>query len=245
MNVLLPFKEAGAKKWLFLAAIPIFMAMGCKRVPYICPAYQSAFYLDENFKETTFSQFNEDSMPRIENVVKKNDVLLIAALSKKKTEKRWQTIPMITIFPQPDSALAKAALESGDQMREGMQEEETAGGEQEETQEGGEKKPKELTSDDFYEEEEEDEDEEEEEQVIDELKDLPEEFPTEGEPKQDETEPEKDPAGEPEPEPADEPEKTEQVEEPAEQPEEPEPAEEPEPTEEPEEKEEEEKEPNQ
>ncbi len=238
MNVLLPIEESRASRWLLLAAIPILMAMGCKRVPYICPAYQSAFYLDENFQEASFSAFNEDSLPRIENVVKKNDVLLIASLSKKKKEKAWQTIPMITIFPQPDSALAKAALESGDEMREGKQDEESE--EKEELDEDGnvKKKPKELSSDNFYDEEEdEDEDEEnEEEPTIDELKDVPEEFPTEGKPVQEETdeapEAEEDPADQPEPEV--EPEEPEEV-EPKEEPEEAQPKEE---------TEEEEKEPN-
>jgi len=186
MNTLLPFKEAGTRKWLFLAAIPILLAMGCKRVPYICPAYQSAFYLDENYQETTFSAFSEDSLPRIENVVKKSDVMLIAALSKKKKEKAWQTIPMITIFPQPDSALAKAALESGDQMREGV-EGEAEGEPTEETDDGEKKEPKELSSDNFYEEEDDEEDEEE--PTIDELRDLPEAFPTEGEPNKEEETP--------------------------------------------------------
>jgi len=75
----------------------------------ICPAYQSAFYLDHKLADIEFSPFDKDSMPRIEETVRKTDVLLVLRLGKKKVDKRMAVIPMITIFPeQADSALAMA-----------------------------------------------------------------------------------------------------------------------------------------
>jgi len=56
-----------------------------------------------------FSPFDKDSMPKIEETVRKTDVLLVLRLGKKKVDKRMAVIPMITIFPeQADSALAMA-----------------------------------------------------------------------------------------------------------------------------------------
>jgi len=75
----------------------------------ICPAYQSAFYLDHKLADLEFSPFDKDSMPKIEETVRKTDVLLVLRLGKKKVDKRMAVIPMITIFPeQADSALAMA-----------------------------------------------------------------------------------------------------------------------------------------
>jgi len=75
----------------------------------ICPAYQSAFYLDKKTADLEFTPFDKDSMPRMEELVRKTDVLLVLRLGKKKIDKRMAMIPMITIFPeQADSALAMA-----------------------------------------------------------------------------------------------------------------------------------------
>ena len=76
---------------------------------HICPAYQSAFYLDPKLADIEFGPFDKDSMPKLEETVKKTDVLLVLRLGKKKIDKRMAVIPMITIFPeQADSALAMA-----------------------------------------------------------------------------------------------------------------------------------------
>jgi hypothetical protein len=65
--------------------------------------------LDKTIADEAFSPFDKDSMPKLEEFVKKTDVLLIVRLGKKKTDKRLAVIPMITIFPeQADSALAMA-----------------------------------------------------------------------------------------------------------------------------------------
>ena len=52
-----------------------------------------------------FSPFDKDTLPKLEHVVRKNDVLLIVRLGKKKVENRMAVIPMITIYPEADSSL--------------------------------------------------------------------------------------------------------------------------------------------
>ncbi|HRH33890.1 MAG TPA: hypothetical protein PKY12_02480, partial [Catalimonadaceae bacterium] len=65
-------------------------------------------------------------MPRIEETVRKTDVLLVIRLGKKKIDKRMAIIPMITIFPeQADSTLAMAdSLAADSAMMEQAPEEE-------------------------------------------------------------------------------------------------------------------------
>ncbi len=72
---------------------------------HICPAYQSSFYLDQKVAALEFSPFDKDTLPKLENLVRKNDVLLIVRLGKKKVENRMAVIPMITIYPEQDSSL--------------------------------------------------------------------------------------------------------------------------------------------
>lgn len=98
---------------------------GC-RPKNICPAYQSVFYLDSKIADEEFSPFDKDSMPRIEETVRKTDVLLVIRLGKKKIDKRMAIIPMITIFPeQADSTLAMAdSLAADSAMMEQAPEEE-------------------------------------------------------------------------------------------------------------------------
>jgi len=92
---------------LFLCSLTFWFS-SCKH-GHICPAYQSAFYLDHKLADIEFSPFDKDSMPRMEETVRKTDVLLVLRLGKKKIDKRMAVIPMITIFPeQADSALAMA-----------------------------------------------------------------------------------------------------------------------------------------
>lgn len=73
---------------------------------YICPAYQSAFYLDQKAAALEFTPFDKDTLPKMDRIVRKNDVLLIVRLGKKKAENRMAVIPMITIYPEQDSAIA-------------------------------------------------------------------------------------------------------------------------------------------
>ena len=75
---------------------------------HICPAYQSAFYLDQKAAALEFTPFDKDTLPKMENLVRKNDVLLIVRLGKKKLENRMAIIPMITIYPEADSSLMAA-----------------------------------------------------------------------------------------------------------------------------------------
>ncbi len=92
---------------LIFAPVIIWLS-GCKP-RYVCPAYQSSFILDKAIADEAFSPFDPDSMPRLAELVKKTDVLLVVKLGKKKTDKRMAVIPMVTIFPESaDSALALA-----------------------------------------------------------------------------------------------------------------------------------------
>lgn len=65
-------------------------------------------------------------MPKIEETVRKTDVLLVLRLGKKRIDKRMAIIPMITIFPEmADSTLAMAdSLASDSAMAEPTGEEE-------------------------------------------------------------------------------------------------------------------------
>ena len=95
----------------------------CTRTKYICSAYQSAFYFDKAAGEKKFAlKMAEDSTPLIEDLVKKTDVLLIAPMSKKRKEKSWETVPMITVFPpkvEPDSGAGIAADSTAEEEEEG------------------------------------------------------------------------------------------------------------------------------
>jgi len=55
----------------------------------------------------------------MEELVKKTDVLLVLRLGKKKVEKRMSIIPMITIYPEPDSLLAMSDSLGNDSLAVG------------------------------------------------------------------------------------------------------------------------------
>lgn len=111
---------------LLLSAAVIFWISACKP-KHICPAYQSAFYLDKKMADLEFTPFDKDTQPKMESVVRKTDVLTIIRLGKKKIDKRMAVIPMITIFPeQEDSLLAMADSMAADSA---MVEEEMGEGE--------------------------------------------------------------------------------------------------------------------
>lgn len=151
---------------LLLLAVVAMYNMACNRTQYICPAYQSAFYLSEPVDTKSFMIIGKDSSlyafdssateseqpeqifispvqqpkrtknsllgvtpeqfalfdiedtataPIIDNMVRKNKVLLIERMHKKKKEKLMATVPMITVFP--DSAQADTNLFETDKTR--------------------------------------------------------------------------------------------------------------------------------
>lgn len=83
---------------------------------HVCPAYQSSFYLDQKAAAIEFSPFDKDTLPKLEKLVRKNDVLLIVRLGKKKIENRMAVIPMITIYPEADSSLAASDSLAADSL---------------------------------------------------------------------------------------------------------------------------------
>jgi hypothetical protein len=99
---------------LFLLLLTAWFS-SCKP-KYVCPAYQSAFYLDQKAAAILFTPFDKDTMPKLERLVRKSDVLLIVRLGKKKIENRMSVIPMITIYPEQDSALAAIDSLGGDSL---------------------------------------------------------------------------------------------------------------------------------
>jgi hypothetical protein len=101
-------KNVGEHIALIVCMLIIVWFSACKP-KHICPAYQSAFYLDKKVADLEFTPFDQDSMPKMEATVRKTDVLLVLRLGKKKIDKRMAVIPMITIFPETaDSAMAMA-----------------------------------------------------------------------------------------------------------------------------------------
>lgn len=101
-------KSFGVHIILLFTSLTAIWFSGCKS-SHICPAYQSAFYLDKKIADEEFSYFDKDSLPKMEETVRKSDVLLVIRLGKKRIDKRMAVVPMITIFPeQADSALAMA-----------------------------------------------------------------------------------------------------------------------------------------
>lgn len=116
---------------------------------HICPAYQSAFYLDKKIADEEFSYFDKDSLPKMEETIRKSDVLLVLRLGKKRIDRRMAVVPMITIFPeQADSALAMADSMAADSLggEEGL-EQQTGEDEQSETDTLGAEKNQNLDED--------------------------------------------------------------------------------------------------
>jgi hypothetical protein len=77
----------------------VIAASACQR-KFTCPAYQSAFLLDPEVQRQTFSNFGEDSLPSVDYIVYKTSYLTIRPVKKKKKEKGFYTIPMVTVFPE-------------------------------------------------------------------------------------------------------------------------------------------------
>jgi hypothetical protein len=99
-----------------LAIICLTVWFSSCKPKHICPAYQSSFYLDQKAAALEFSPFDKDTLPKLENLVRKTDVLLIVRLGKKKIENRMAVIPMITIYPDADSLLANSDSLSADSL---------------------------------------------------------------------------------------------------------------------------------
>lgn len=74
----------------------------------VCPAYQSAFYLDKEKTEDFFSLFGEDSLPKSDFYVNKNKHGIIVKVKYKKKQQSLRTVKMKTVFPPTTDSLLLA-----------------------------------------------------------------------------------------------------------------------------------------
>ena len=76
-----------------------FLLMGCYR--RLCPAYASAFILDDSVRIAVFSLFGEDSMPLPPPRVKKDKNGLVVKVSNRKKRKQMRMILAKKVYPMP------------------------------------------------------------------------------------------------------------------------------------------------
>ena len=110
-------------KALLLVCISGFVALSCKRTEYICPAYQSVFYLDKDISKKQFTtKLGPDSFPLDLNLKLKDEHLLAKYIPYKKKEKMISTIPMVTIFNKrsKEDSLASLQFAAGDSVLKDM-----------------------------------------------------------------------------------------------------------------------------
>jgi len=86
---------------IFICGI-FYTIQACK--PMICPAYQSAFILDDSVRLAQFSLFGSDSLPKgfITSKDKhgNRNIGIIDDLHVAQREKELKTIEMVTVFPK-------------------------------------------------------------------------------------------------------------------------------------------------
>ena len=95
------------KKFFFLMLLVTLTVFSCQK-KLVCPAYQSAFYLDKEKTEDFFSLFGEDSLPKSDFFVNKNKYGIIVKVKYKKRQQAMKTVKMKTIFPPPTDSLLLA-----------------------------------------------------------------------------------------------------------------------------------------
>lgn len=83
------------------------MLFSCQR-KYVCPAYQSAFVLDEDKTERFFSLFGQDSLPKDDFFVSKNKFGIIEDVNYRKRKERLKTIKMENVLPPPSDSVLLA-----------------------------------------------------------------------------------------------------------------------------------------
>lgn len=96
------------KKVFFFALFLVMTMFSCQK-KLVCPAYQSAFYLDKEKTEDFFSLFGEDSLPKSDFFVNKNKYGIIVKVKYKKRQQAMRTVKMKTIFPPPSDSLLFAS----------------------------------------------------------------------------------------------------------------------------------------
>lgn len=69
---------------------------------HICPSFESAYILDKNIRDQTFSLFDEDTLPREDLIVRKDKYGIIKSVKYRRKRDEMLTVKMETIFPQVD-----------------------------------------------------------------------------------------------------------------------------------------------
>ena len=69
---------------------------------HICPSFESAYILDQEIRDQTFSRFDEDTLPKEDFIVRKDKNGIIKSVKYKRKKDELLTVKMETIFPQVD-----------------------------------------------------------------------------------------------------------------------------------------------
>ncbi len=97
--------------WLIIFISMIYFS-ACQR-KYACPAYHSAFILDEKKTRSFFSQFSEDSLPKSKLLVNKNKTGIVVKMKFNKKQKEIHTVKMEMDFPPPIDSVAMVSHMDG------------------------------------------------------------------------------------------------------------------------------------
>lgn len=95
------------KKYFLLILFMAFTVFSCQK-KLICPAYQSAFYLDKEKTEDFFSLFGEDSIPKSDFYVNKNKYGIIVKVKYRQKQRSLKTVKMKTVYPPAEDSLLLA-----------------------------------------------------------------------------------------------------------------------------------------
>ena len=90
--------------------VVLLLFSGCYRK--LCPAYASAFILDDSVRRVIFSLFGEDSMPLPPPPVKKDKNGLIVKVSDRKKRKQMRIILAKKVYPLPSPTTEEVAVEA-------------------------------------------------------------------------------------------------------------------------------------
>ncbi len=97
--------------WLIIFISMIYFS-ACQR-RYACPAYHSAFILDEKKTRSFFSQFSEDTLPKSRLLVNKNKNGIVVKMKFNKKQKEIHTVKMQMEFPPPIDSVAMVSHMDG------------------------------------------------------------------------------------------------------------------------------------
>lgn len=92
--------------WLF-TAFGIVNFFACHR-KHVCPAYHSAFILDEKQTQSLFSQFAEDDSPKGNTKVDKDHHGIVKKMNKQAKQNKINNVRMAMVYPPPADTILMA-----------------------------------------------------------------------------------------------------------------------------------------